>query len=107
VGRLIDESGDAAKGSEIEARKSFSPSFSVIRMGSCSTLVLGRLGSVAFKLSLKNAKIEENSHNPAAQRKHMVDVYYMYRLARPRAHLNSSQGTSEAWHPRVDYELLL
>ena len=27
--------------------------------------------------------------------------------SRPRARLNSSQGTSETWHPRVDYELLL
>ena len=50
VGRLIDGSGDAAEGSDIEARsvdhsrakrgKNFSPSCSVIRMGSHGTFVL-------------------------------------------------------------------
>ena len=43
VGRLIDERGDGGKGSEIEARsaeKNYSPSFSVIRMGSRGTFVL-------------------------------------------------------------------
>ena len=50
VGRVIDQSGDAAEGSEIEVRsadhsalsaeKNFSPSFSVIRMGSRGTFVL-------------------------------------------------------------------
>ena len=47
---LLDQSGDAAEGSDIEGRrddnsaqsaeKKFSPSFSVIRMGSCGTFVL-------------------------------------------------------------------
>jgi len=36
-----------------------------------------------------------------------VDVYYTYRLAAGHAHASMSQGTSEAWHPRVNYELLL
>ena len=54
-----------------------------------------------------NTKVEENSHNPAAWRfKHVVDIYYMYRLAATRMP-QSLQGTSEVWHPRVDYELLL
>ena len=35
----------------------------------------------------------------------MVDVYYMYRLA-ATCTPQSSQGTSEAWQSRVDYELL-
>jgi len=48
-------------------------------------------------------KVEENSHNPVARRKHVVDVYYMYRLAATR----TPQGTSEAWHLSVDHELLL
>jgi len=33
---------------------------------------------------ITNTKVEENSHNPAARRKHVVDVYYMYRLAATR-----------------------
>jgi len=132
MGRLIDQSDDAAKGSEIEvdsahhsarsAGKKMLPLFSVIRMGSRGTFILWRLGSVTFKLfsaidlqlcqlwslplkrspptssqnhaaengskragalchqlrvlavetntsrSLKNTKVEENSHNPAARR---------------------------------------
>jgi len=36
----------------------------------------------------------------------VVDVYYMYRLTTTRTP-QSSQGTSEAWHLKVDYELLL
>ena len=50
---LLDQSGDAAKGSDIEVCKhgqKKSPSFSVIRMGSRGTFTLRRLASVASKL---------------------------------------------------------
>ena len=54
---LLDQSGDAGnieapadENSARSAEKFFSPSFSVIRIGSRGTFVLGRLGSVAFKL---------------------------------------------------------
>jgi len=59
VGRIIDQSGDAAKGSEKEAcsayhsaqsMENFLPSFSFIMMGSRGTFILRRLGSVTFKL---------------------------------------------------------
>ena len=49
--------------------------------------------------SLKNTKIETHTIQ-LPEGKHVVDVYYMYRLAATRTP-QSSQGTSEAWHPRV------
>jgi len=46
----------------------------------------------------------DNSPKEEARKK-KVDVYYIYLAATHTP--QSSQGTNQAWHPRVDYELLL